>query len=154
MTIDILQTPEYKKIMAEYLSNTIGYLFELNQEFALVCEIEHIRFEPHLPDAILETFNDVVMFIINNYAFESATLGKDYFSFESGFEDQNIGATVHVPLLAIKQIVVNEVPILFNLAEHHTIEKLHQKEENNSQKNSMEALLNNPKNKKFLKNKK
>ncbi|CAA6810258.1 MAG: Unknown protein [uncultured Sulfurovum sp.] len=154
MTIDILQTLEYKKIMAEHLAHTIDYLFELNQEFALVCEVKHIGFEPNLPEDILDTFNDVVMFIINNYAFESAKLEKGYFSFESGFGDQNIGATVHIPILAIQQIVVNEVPILFNLAEHTNIKSLENQDKSISQKNSMAALLKNPKNQKLLKKKK
>ncbi|MEA1879886.1 MAG: hypothetical protein U9N11_04515 [Campylobacterota bacterium] len=151
MTIELFQTLEYKKIMTEHLRKTIHYLFERNQEFALVCEITHIRFEPNLPEDILETFNDVVMFIINNYAYESATLEKGYFSFESGFGDNNVGATVYIPILAIKQIVVNEVPMLFNLAEHRTTESLNNEEESKSQKNSMEALLKNPKNQKLLK---
>jgi hypothetical protein len=60
---------------------------------------------------------------------------------------------VSVPLLAIKQIFVGDNPIVINLA-NPVIEGDKKKEGSASKKSSMEALLNNPENKKLLKNKK
>ena len=118
-----------------------------NSEFAIACEIEHITFTPELPANILETFKETVLFILSGYSFETAKLEEGYFSFEAGFGENNFGSTVTVPLLAIKQLFVGDNPIVMNFAQPH-------KKKEASAKNSMEALLNNPENKKLLKNKK
>jgi len=155
MTINLLQTQEYKAMMREHIFKTIHYLFEKNQEFAIACEIKHITFTPELPTSIQESFDETVLFILSGYTFESATLEDTYFSFEAGFGSENFGSTVHVPLLAIKQLFIGDHPIILNLAEHsiekNLTDKLPQKR---AQKNSMESLLNNPENKKLLKKRK
>ena len=144
MTINLFQSPEYKTLMSEHLFKTIEYLFQKNQEFSVACEIKHITFNPELPSSISEGFQETVLFILSGYTFETATLDKDFFSFEAGFGEHNFGSTVTVPLLAIKQLMVGEHPIVFNLAEHTAAKKT-------TIKNSMESLLNNPENKKLLK---
>ena len=147
MTINLFQTPQYKSLMQEHIEKTISYLFEKNQEFAVACEVKYVHFNPELPTNIKETFNDTVMFILNGYTFETAKLEDEIFYFEAGFGENNFGSTVEVPLLAIKQLFVGDHPIVLNLAE-----PIRNKE--TSTKNSMEALLNNPENKKLLKKKK
>ena len=147
MTINLFQTPEYKALMQEHIANTIGYLFEKDQEFAIACEIRYIDFNPELPKEIMESFKDTVLFVLSGYTYESAKLEGEYFSFEAGFGEENFGSTVTMPLLAIKQVFVGEHPIVLNLA--HPAPKAEQ-----SKKSSMEALLNNPENKKLLKKKK
>jgi len=147
MTINLFQTPEYRTLMEEHMEKTIGYLFQKDQEFALACEIKYVQFDPELPSNIKESFNETVLFIISGYAYESAKLEEGYFSFEAGFGSENFGSVVTMPLLAIKQVFVGDNPIVFNLA--HPFEK-----KKASTKNSMEALLNNPENKKLLKKKK
>jgi len=147
MTINLFQTAEYKKLMEEHIEQTIGYLFNKNQEFALACEIKHVSFSPELPSDIKETFNETVMFVLSGYTYETAKLEEGYFYFEAGFGADNFGSTVAVPLLAIKQLFVGDHPIVLNLAEP-------EKEKEVSKKNSMEALMNNPENKKLLKKKK
>ena len=155
MTINLFQTPEYRDLIQTHISQTIGYLFEKNQEFALACEIKYITFTPELPSSIKETFEETVLFILSGYTFESAQLEEDYFSFEAGFGSDNFGSTVSVPLLAIKQIFVADNPIVINLANPVIEEKVDvSKKSSNSSKSSMEALLNNPENKKLLKKKK
>jgi len=149
MTINLFQTPEYKKLIKEYIVKNIEYMFQKNQEFALACEVKHISFIPQLPLSIKDTFDETVLFILSGYTFESATLEEDTFSFEAGFGNENFGSTVTVPLLAIKQIFVNDHPIVINLAEH-TNERIKNEE---AQKNSMKSLINNPENKKLLKKK-
>ncbi len=147
MTINLFQTPEYKKLMEEHIEKTIGYLFNKNQEFALACEIKYVSFTPELPSEIKETFNETVLFVLSGYTYETAKLEEEYFYFEAGFGADNFGSTVAVPILAIKQVFVGDHPIVLNLAEPV-------KEEEVSKQNSMEALLNNPENKKLLKKKK
>lgn len=150
MTINLLQTDEYKALMQTHIYQTINYLFTKNQEFAVACEVKHIHFNPELPKEIQESFDDKVLFILNGYTLESATLNEDYFTFEAGFGSDNFGSTVTVPLLAIKQIYLGENPIVLNLVSY---EKEKEKKVTSS-KSSMEALLNNPENKKLLQKKK
>ncbi len=149
MTTNIFQTTQYKQIMQKHIFETIEYLFSQNQEFAIACEVKHLNFNPQLPLDILDNFNETVLFVLAGYTFESASIDSDYFSFEAGFGENNFGSTVTLPLLSIKQLFVGDNPLLFNLA---TYEKKIEKE--SSTNLSMEALLNNPENKKLLKNRK
>ena len=153
MTINLLQTPEYKTLMQSHILQTIEYLFSKNQEFAIACEIKYVSFSPELPQDIQASLKETVLFILSGYTFESASIDKEYFNFEAGFGADNFGATVSVPLLAIKQVLVGENPILFNLARYEKGEE-EKKEKQTSTKSSMEALLNNPENMKLLKKKK
>lgn len=153
MTINLLQTPEYRTLIQSHIFETIKYLFDKNQEFALACEVKYITFTPELPAEIKDSFEDTVLFILSGFTFESAQLTEEYFSFEAGFGSENFGSTVSLPLLAIKQLFVGDNPIVINLA-NPVIESEKKKEGSASKKSSMEALLNNPENKKLLKNKK
>jgi len=147
MTINLFQTKEYKTLMQEHITKTISYLFEKDQEFAIACEIRYIDFTPALPDDILESLKETVLFVLSGYTYETAKLEGENFSFEAGFGSENFGSTVTMPLLAIKQIFVGEHPLVFNLAQPAPKVEL-------SKKSSMEALMNNPENKKLLKKKK
>lgn len=154
MNMHTFQTPEYREIISKHIFETIDYLFDKNQEFAIACEVKYIKFNPPLPSSIIDSFDDTVLFILSGYTFDSASLQEDSFSFEAGFGNTNFGSTVSLPLLAIKQVFVGEHPIVINLSTPLTIKNL--KDLNISKKvskSSMEALLNNPKNKKLLKNK-
>jgi hypothetical protein len=150
MTINLFQTPEYKALIQSHILQSIEYLFHKNQEFALACEIAHITFSPELPKDILESFDETILFVLSGYTFESASIDKEYFTFEAGFGSDNYGSTVTVPLLSIKQVFVGDHPIVFNLAKY----EVKKEKEVTSTKSSMEALLNNPENKKLLKKKK
>jgi hypothetical protein len=134
--------------MEEHISKTILYLFEQNQEFAIACETQYITFDPQLPSDIKEGFNQTVLFVLSGYTYESAKVEEENFVFEAGFGSENFGATVIVPMLAIKQLFVGEHPILINLSE-----PLPPQQVSDKVKNSMEALLNNPENKKLLRKK-
>lgn len=153
MTMNLFQTPEYRILMQEHISETIDYLFKKDQEFALACEVKYITFSPELPSDIKDSFDHTVLFIISGFTFETAQIKEGYFSFEAGFGSDNFGSVVSVPLLAIKQIFVGENPIVINFADPLTKNK-EKKEGSTPKKSSMEALLNNPENKKLLKNKK
>jgi hypothetical protein len=94
----------------------------------------------------MDTFQEKVLFLIFEYSFESALLTQDEFSFEAGFGAENFGSKVTLPLLAISEIIVENRPILVNFfSPFKKTEPI---------KNSMEKLLQNPENQKFLKKKK
>jgi len=158
MIINLFQTKEYKALIREHISKTISYFFEKQQEFSVACQVKHIVFTPELPQDIQENFDEVVLFIVSGYTYESATLDDEYFSFEAGFGSDNFGSTVTIPLLAIKQIFVGENPIVFNLAEHSEAKPSNTDTKTSINASNMEAsmksLLNNPENKKLLKRKK
>jgi hypothetical protein len=146
MTINLLQTQEYRDLMKEHITKSIEYLFNKNQEFAVVCEVSDISFYPELPENLKESFQDTVLLMVANYSLESATLEDDSFSFEAGFGEGNFGSTVSMPLLAIKQVLLGDNPIVLNFSKPEPAPI-------RGTKTSMEALLNNPKNKKLLKKK-
>ena len=147
MTINLFQTPEYKTLIKEHIEKSIAYLFSKDQEFAIACNIKHVTFNPELPNDIAESFQETVLFILSGYAYETSRLEKEYFIFNAGFGSEGFESTVTVPLLAIKQLIVGDHPIVFNLVELEEERKV-------SPENSMEALMNNPENKKLLKKKK
>ena len=153
MTINLLQTPEYRTLIQKHIFETIKYLFNKNQEFALACEVKYITFSPELPSEIKDSFDETVLFILSGFTFESAQLDEENFSFEAGFGSDNFGSTVSFHLLDIKQLFLGDNPIVINLAKP-VIESEKKKEASASKKSSMEALLKNPENKKLLKNKK
>jgi len=146
--MNLFQTTHYRALMEEHISKTILYLFERNQEFAIACETHYITFDPELPSEIKEDFNQTVLFVLSGYTYESAKVESGNFLFEAGFGNENFGSTVTVPMLAIKQLFVGEHPVLINLAEPVRLQQTSDKV-----KNSMEALLNNPENKKLLRKK-
>ncbi|WP_294955042.1 hypothetical protein [Sulfurovum sp.] len=148
MTMNLFQTSQYRALMEDHITKTISYLFEQNQEFAIACETQYITFDPELPSAIAESFNETVLFVLSGYTYESAKIEGSDFVFEAGFGSENFGAIVRVPLLAIKQLFVEDHPMVINLAEPIRLQKKEDKA-----KSSMEALLNNPENKKLLKKK-
>lgn len=146
MSLETLQTNKYKDLMKEHILNTIEYLFQNDQEFGVACDTSHVVFEPDLPVTLKESLPEVTLFMLVNYSFETARIDTHYVSFEAGFEPDNFAATVHIPLLAIKQIFVNEYPILLNVVSEEKEE-----EEKVEVVDSMAALLNNPENAKLLK---
>lgn len=152
MSLENLETQTFKELMQSHILETIEYMFNSNQEFGIACEISDVRFTPELPSKLQESLPDVTLFMLANYSFESATVDIHQLTFEAGFGADNIGALVQIPLLAIKQIFVDEYPILINIA---SVSPIEEPKEAEPEINSMSALLNNPENAKLLrKNKK
>ena len=148
MSIKKLESLAYNALMKEHIYATVEYLFENNQEFGVACETSNVNFDPDLPKDLNKSLPEVTLFMLANYSFETANIDTDYLSFEAGFGKENFGALVHIPLLAIKQIFVDEYPILINVATINT-DMVEEKEPIDS----MAALLNNPENAKLLKKK-
>ena len=149
MSIKVLESLAYQELMKEHIYATVEYMFENNQEFGVACETSDVSFEPDLPKDLREALPEVTLFMLANYSFETANIDTNYLSFEAGFGKENFGALVHIPLLSIKQIFVDEYPILINVATNNK----EVKEEVEEPIDSMAALLNNPENAKLLKKK-
>jgi len=144
MSLEKLQKIEFQDIMHEHILNTIEFLFDEEQEFGVACEIEFVKFDPPLPKEIIKSLPTITLFMLANYSFESASLDDNYLQFEAGFGADNFGSFVQIPLLAIKQLFVEEYPILINIALPR---------DEREEVDSMSALLNNPENAKLLKKK-
>ena len=153
MQLDLFQTPAYQKLITSHLEQTIQFLFDNNQEFAIACETKYLLFEPELPQNISEGFGESVLFILTGYTYETAKLEDGHFSFEAGFGEENFGSYVTLPLLAIKQIFVGEYPITINISEPEEAPGEAGSTQEADSNKSMEALLSNPENKKLLQKK-
>ncbi len=147
MPSDPFQSDEFREIQREYLMRTIGFLLEHGIDFAVAAEVEHLVFEPELPESIAERFQPLSLFVLTGYTFESSSVDEEALRFEAGFGEENYGAWVTIPLLAIKQVIVGEHAIALNIAEPAP------KVSAPDPSRSMEALLKNPENLKLLKKK-
>jgi len=153
MLFDIVKNKDFGQLMNKHIQELLIYLFEAQQNFGILCKIEHLGFDPELPKHISDEFRPMTLFFLAGYTFESARIESDCLIFEAGFGSENIGSFVTVPLLSIIQIIIDETPIFVNLA---TIpEKVTNKQPTAGEgvKNSMAAFLANPENEKFLKGK-
>jgi len=135
----------FTKYMENHISELVGYLLSKEQNFGLVCKLENVEFNPPLPDHIKETLNQITLFFLAGYTFESTRLDAGFISFEAGFGSENFGSIVTLPVLAVMQLIVEETPIFVNVAPPRP------KESNGSIDMSMAALMANPKNRDLLK---
>jgi hypothetical protein len=153
MLFDIIKSSSFAHLMENHLREMLIYLFENNQNFGILCKIEHVTFDPILPKHLNDEFRAMTLFFLGGYTFESARIDNDTLIFEAGFGHENIGSFVSVPLLSIVQIIIDDTPAFVNLAlpqEHHPMINI---EKHEGVQNSMSALLANPENQKFLKKK-
>ncbi len=154
MLSDVIKNPEYAKIMQSNIRDILFFLFEQEQNFGILCKIEEVDFDPPLPPNIHAEFRPMTLFFLAGYTFESSIVEDEYLSFEAGFGAENIGSFVHVPLLSIMQIIIDENPIFINLSQVKNINGVEKNEiKPEGVKNSMSAFLSNPENQKFLKKK-
>lgn len=154
MLYDILKDRSYANLMQKHVVDLLTYFFEHEQNFGILCKIEMLSFDPQLPKEVTSEFRPMTLFFLAGYTFESARIESNCLIFEAGFGSDNLGSVVTVPLLAIMQIIIDETPIFVNLASIPEGSKQKEKSSeanNGGQKSSMEALLSNPENKRFLK---
>ncbi|MGE4419937.1 MAG: hypothetical protein AB7D38_08900 [Sulfurimonas sp.] len=152
MLDNLIENKDFAKIMQKNIENLIIFLFEKDQNFGILCRIEEITFEPPLPDDISAEFRPMTLFFLAGYTFDTASIEDDKLVFEAGFGADNFGSIVTVPLLGIMQIIVDETPLLINLASYKKKSvKSSKKANNGGVENSMASFLSNPENSKFLK---
>ena len=154
MLENLIEDRKFVNLMQKHLEETIVLLFEKEQNFGVLCKIEDISFSPELPQEMFAEFRPLTLFFLAGYTFETAKIENNMLIFEAGFGSENFGSVVSVPLLSILQIIVDETPIMINLAVSKEVENSMPKEESVDErgvKNSMESFLSNPENQKFLK---
>jgi hypothetical protein len=147
MSEEIFQSKEYREIMKKCLSDTISLLFDKNEHFSILCTVEDIEFNPILPSDIYNQFGSEVIFSLAGYTYESASVNDKYLSFEAGFGSEGFGSVLNIPLLNIKHLLIDNIPLIINHSPLITEEDDDSKEQ--QENNSMQALMNNPENQKL-----
>ena len=154
MLDSVISNSEFSELMQKHMEELIIHFFEKEQNFGILCKIEDVYFEPSLPETIEAEFRPLTLFFLAGYTFETAHIQDNNLIFEAGFGTDNFGSIVSVPLLSIMQIIVDETPVLINLA----TKKIEQKPKKISNpkgiEDSMASFLSNPENSRFVKNKK
>jgi hypothetical protein len=150
---NIIEDRDFAKLMKKNIEEMIIHFFTKEQNFGILCKVDEVTFEPQLPEHINSSLSSLTLFFLAGYTFETARIEEDYLVFEAGFGEDNFGSLVNVPLLSIMQIIVDETPILINLASYKEEEKSSMPKESDTKgvANSMASFLSNPENSKFLK---
>lgn len=148
MIINLINNSDFQRMMESHLKDMMIFLLERDTPFAILCNLEHVEFDPPLPSDIYDQLQSVTLFMIAGYTFESFEVHEHHISFEAGFGPQNFGSVVSMPLLGVLQVIVEDTPLLVNMA---LVPKIEEKREVPGVKSSLEALLNNPENRRFLK---
>ena len=151
MLDNIIHDKDFAMIMQKNIQNLIIHFFEKEQNFGILCKIETVSFNPALPTEIEANFRDMTLFFLAGYTFETARVEDGYLVFEAGFGSDNFGSLVSVPLHSIIQVIVDETPVLINLATAAVDKEEVKKVDDNGVENSMASFLSNPENSKFLK---
>lgn len=151
MLFEMIKDDAYVALMHKHIEEILAYLFEHQQNFGILCKIEHLSFTPELPEHISSEFHPMTLFYLAGYTYDSANIQEGFLSFEAGFGEENIGSVVHVPLISIVQIIVDETPIFVNLATRNEAINTQTKRKEDGIENSMSSFLSNPENQKFIK---
>ena len=151
MLEQVIEDKRFAALMQKNIQEMIVHFFQKEQTFGILCKIGDVSFEPPLPESINAEFRSLTLFFLAGYTFESAYIQDDFLIFEAGFGAENFGSVVRVPLLSIMQIIIDETPILINLAVYKPEPKKAQKIDEGGVENSMKSFLSNPENSKFFK---
>lgn len=158
MLEEFLESDIFVRLMRVHVSEVIDLLLQEGVEFMILANLEGVYFEPRPPQEVEKNFKPMISFSLANYTLQSAKIYDKILQFEAGFGKENVGSQVSVHLDNILQIIVKDTPIFINLSIPKNKEEQEEMEEKASDEEgiskSMEALLSNPENKKFLKKKK
>lgn len=149
----LIEDRDFAKMMKRHIEELIILFFEKEQNFGILCKIEDVSFSPELPDDLSADFRSLTLFFLAGYTFETARLEDGMLIFEAGFGSENFGSVVSVPLLSILQVIVDETPVMINLAveSEASLQESPEEVDESGVKNSMASFLSNPENSKFLK---
>ncbi len=144
---------DFAKIMKQHIVDILGYFFDKNKNFGILCKVDKVEFNPPLPENIMANFSELTLFFLAGYTFESAYVQDDYLIFEAGFGSENFGSVVSVPLLSIVHIIYDDIPIFVNVSD---IDKIHISNDTknlntNELEGSIDIFLSNPENKDLFK---
>ena len=153
MLENVIEDRDFASLMQKNIQELIVHFFQKEQNFGILCKIDEVSFEPPLPENISAEFRTLTLFFLAGYTFDTARVENNSLVFEAGFGPDNFGSFVSVPLLSIIQVIVDETPVLINLATYKPKEKSVKKQEGDESgvQNSMASFLSNPENAKFIK---
>ncbi|MFT5836344.1 MAG: hypothetical protein ACI9RG_001248 [Sulfurimonas sp.] len=151
MLDSVINNKEFTQLMQKHMQELIIYFFQKEQNFGILCKIEDALFEPSLPEEIVTEFRPLTLFFLAGYTFETAHIEENSLVFEAGFGAENFGSIVRVPLVSIMQIIVDETPVMINLATHQLEDEPKKVSNEKGVKDSMASFLSNPENSKFVK---
>lgn len=145
MINNIIENEDYKELICTQVKQTIDFLINQGQEFAITANIDSIKFEPQLPDGIFSQLSKFSLFVLSNYTYSTVKIDENYIYFEAGFGSENFGSTVKIPLYGIFQIIVDESILFINSVA--TVDKFNK----DPKAKSLNVFKNNPNNKNLLK---
>lgn len=118
----ILFQPQFKSVMNAHTRDILQFLIQNSVNFNILCDMKRASFSPQLPEHITSTFNEITLFVLAGYTFESIELHESCMSFEAGFGNENIGSIVSVEYEGIVQILLHdndllrEIPLFTNVS--------------------------------------
>ena len=112
----LLEHPDFRHLMKRHASEIMEMLLKRGVHFSILTNIADVSFSPTLPEQITEGFKPITMFFLAGYTFESTQLYNGKMSFEAGFGSDNFGSLVSLPVEAILQIIIEEIPVFINLS--------------------------------------
>ncbi|MCP4970695.1 MAG: hypothetical protein GY932_08905 [Arcobacter sp.] len=145
MITNIIENIKYKDLVSSQIKDTISFLIDQNQEFAITANIDALEFNPELPVTTFENLSKFSLFILANYTFTSIKVDESHIYFEAGFGSENFGSTVKVPFYAIFQIILDESILFVNSVA--TVDKFNK----DAKEKSFNVFKSNPNNKKLIK---
>ncbi|WP_333805133.1 hypothetical protein [Sulfurospirillum sp.] len=149
MLEDLLGSEEFHGLMKRHAKEVLEQLLKRGVNFSILTNISDVTFDPALPSEIRQNFKPITMFFLAGYTFESTQIYNGRISFEAGFGNDNFGSLVSLPLDAILQVVIEEIPIFINLSTPPKVTV--QVPKGTGLKRSMEAFMSNPNNHKLIK---
>lgn len=145
----LLGSEEFHGLMKKHAKEVLEMLLKRGVNFSILTNIADVTFDPALPSHISQNFKPITMFFLAGYTFESTQIYNGRISFEAGFGSDNFGSLVSLPIEAILQIIIEEIPVFINLSTPPKAAVLVPKE--TGIKRSMEALMSNPNNHNLIK---
>ena len=131
MKDEVLKNENFHALMIKHIKETLEFFFTQGIEFGILSNLKFTEFNPELPKNISDSFkSEVILFELANYTFQSANISDNALIFEAGFGEENFASTVKIPLFAIIQILIENMPILINFS-RPDLEKLKREKSKN-----------------------
>lgn len=145
MINNIIENSEYKDLVSSQVKDTIQFLLDQSQEFAITANLDAVKFDPELPSNTYQQLSKFSLFVLSNYTYSTIKLDESYIYFEAGFGSENFGSNVKIPFYGVFQVVVGESILFVNSVA--TVDKFNE----DNQKKSFNIFKNNPNNKNLIK---
>jgi len=146
----LLGSSVFHGLMKKHIQGILELLLQEGTHFSILTNIADVHFNPELPEEISKNFKPITMFFLAGYTFESIQFDSGTLSFEAGFGNNNFGSIVSLPVDAILQIIVEEIPIFINLSTPAKL-AVPKNSQDKGLKRSMSAFMSNPDNQKLIK---